>query len=143
MRRFIFINLSVMESLWWRGSKPSFWVRLFRATSKVPVMVRKLDIEGTPSAIFVIKTPRYNCRSVCFFNAFYLYDLEMSIVQHFSVDSIKFQFGNKGKVEFYWFSMTSDVWNILNINEKCGIRANTPSVSLFERSTFEQSTLHL
>ena len=28
------------------------------------------------------------------------YDLQMSILKHFSVDSIKFEFGNKEKVEF-------------------------------------------
>ena len=32
--------------------------------SKKYVTARKLEKEGTPSALFVIKTPRYDCRSV-------------------------------------------------------------------------------
>ena len=56
---------------------------------------RKLEIEGTSSAIFVIKT------SLLFFcvpNVVNLYDFQISTIKHISVDSIKFEFGNKEKV---------------------------------------------
>ena len=36
----------------------------------------------------------------CALTVVYLYELETSIVKYFSVDSIKFEFGNKEKVEF-------------------------------------------
>ena len=54
---------------------------------------------GRISAIFVIKSPRCEC---CFVSLILvdLYDLQMSIVKHFSVGSIKFELGNKKKVEF-------------------------------------------
>ena len=58
---------------------------------------RKLEAEGTPSAIFVIKTPRYDC---CVPNVVYFYDRQMSIVKHFSVHSDESEFGNKEKVQF-------------------------------------------
>ena len=58
----------------------------------------KLEIEGTLSAIVFIKTPRFDC---CFVpNLVYLYELQVSIVKHFSVDSIKFELGKKEKDVF-------------------------------------------
>ena len=62
-------------------------------------------------------------------NIVHFYDHQMSIVKHFSVNSIKSEFGNKEKVEFYWFFITS---NISDMRKVCEIRANTSSVSLFE-----------
>ena len=63
---------------------------------------RKLEIEGTLSAIlFVIKKLKQALRLLfCVPNAVNLYDLQMSVVKQFLVDSIKFEFGNKEKVEF-------------------------------------------
>ena len=55
-------------------------------------------MKGILSARFVIKTPlRF---LFCVPNIVYLYDLQMSIGKHFSVGSIKSEFGNKRKVEF-------------------------------------------
>ena len=56
----------------------------------------------------------------------------MSAVKRFSVDSFKSEFGNKYKIEFYCFFMTSNIWNILDMDKVCEIRANTPFASLFE-----------
>ena len=69
--------------------------------------------------------------SFCFSKVVYLYDLQVSIAKHFSVGSIKSKFGNKEK-SWILMILTNDVWNILNINETCNIRVNSPSVSLFE-----------
>ena len=52
----------------------------------------------------------------------------MSAVKRFSVDSFKSEFGNKYKIEFYCFFMTSNIWNILDMDKVCEIRANTPSL---------------
>ena len=57
---------------------------------------------------------------------------EMIIVKDFSVDSIKSEFWNKETVEFQWFFVTSNIWNISDMAKVWEIRANTPSVSLFE-----------
>ena len=59
----------------------------------------RLDIEETPPAIFIIKTQPYDC-CFMFFSVFCFYDHQISIVEHFSVDSIKSEFENKKKVEF-------------------------------------------
>ena len=66
----------------------------------------------------------------------------MSIAKRFSVDSIKYEFGNTGKVEFQLFFKTSDISNISDMNKICTIRANTSIRSLI-RNICKQLTLHL
>ena len=41
----------------------------------------------------------------------------MSIVKHFSTDLIKSEFGIKEKVEFWWFFMTRNIWNISDMDK--------------------------
>ena len=55
----------------------------------------KLEIQVALSAIFFMKTLRHETPTKV-----YICDYQMSIVQHFSVDSINSEFGNKKKVEF-------------------------------------------
>ena len=61
--------------------------------------LRKLEVEETPPVILVIKK-RATIAVLCPQYRFFLYDLQMSLVNHFSVRSIKSEFGNKVKVEF-------------------------------------------
>ena len=58
---------------------------------------KKLETEGTPSALFFIKRLCYDC--CCVLTVFHLYDPQMSIAKHASMDSINLEFGNKEKVE--------------------------------------------
>ena len=61
----------------------------------------------------------------CVPNVVNLYELQMKSVKYFSVDSIKCESGNKENIEFSWFFMASDIWDISNMNEICNISANT------------------
>ena len=56
-----------------------------REGSKSLFRSRKLEIKGTLPAILFIKTPRY---TIALFapNVVYLYELQMSIIKHFSED---------------------------------------------------------
>ena len=101
---------------------------------------RNLEIKGTLSAMFFIKNVlRLLCNVA---NVVYLYGLRMSIVKHFSKSSIKYEFGNSWKVEFWWFPMINDIWNISNMYETCEIRANIPRGFLIWHIC-KPSTLHL
>ena len=60
---------------------------------------RKLEIEGIHSAGFFNKTPRYDSCFVFLTYLIYLYGLIWSIVQHFSLNSVKSELENVEKVE--------------------------------------------
>ena len=69
-----------------------------RPRLRMHMCVRKLEIEGTQSAIFLIETALR--RLFCVPSIVYLNDHQMSIIKHFSVNSIKSEFGNTERVEF-------------------------------------------
>ena len=56
------------------------------------------EIEGVPSTLFFVEKPRYDF--FCVPNVVYLYDHQMSIAKHFSMDSVKSQFETMEKIEF-------------------------------------------
>ena len=59
----------------------------------------KFELEVTVSEIFFIKKPLSQLL-ICVRNVVYLDDLQMSIVKHFFVDSIKSELENEEKFEF-------------------------------------------
>ena len=60
---------------------------------------RKSEIEGALSAIFFIKTSRYDCCFVSLTWFIYIWTSN-STVKHFPVDSIKFELEKQEKVVF-------------------------------------------
>ena len=59
----------------------------------------KIEIEGTPSAILVIKTTRYDCCSVSPIKFIFM-TIKWASLSIFSVNSAKSEFVNKEKIEF-------------------------------------------
>ena len=101
---------------------------LYSGYASFSIQPRKLETEGTLSAIFVIKTRLL----FCFPCVVFLYDIQMSIVKRWPVGWIKSEFENKGNVEFWWFFNTNGIWNITRMYKTCEIWANILYVSLIE-----------
>ena len=88
---------------------------------------RKLQTEGTSSAIFVIKTPCYDC---CVPNVVYFYDHQICIIFPWTQWNLNLEI--KRKLNFNDSLWQFNIWNISDMGEVCEIRASIPSVSLSE-----------
>ena len=113
----------------WRYVKPKNFVvsialnRLCQAKERKP----RLKIEGTRSE----GKPRYNCCFVFLLQLIYM-TFTVSIVKHFPVDSIKFEFGYNVRLNFNIF-LWKEVFETLEIWTKYQILEQiSPIVSLFE-----------
>ena len=69
---------------------------------------RKFEIDGALSAIFFMKTSRYDCCFVSLTSFIYIWTSN-STVKHFPVDLIKFELEKQEKVLFLFFFVTSDI----------------------------------
>ena len=70
------------------------------------IFARKLETGGILSTMFFIKKKRmeiavlgFYCKLFIYLINYYIYNLQIIIVKHFSVDLIKIEFGTKEKVE--------------------------------------------